>query len=359
MVPNQRARREMEAPMSESTFHHITRSGKLVRMTTWAQARAAARRGGYFWLDFLEPAKEELSALVEPLGLHPLAIEDCTDTNQIPKIDDYRRHTFMLFNAYHYADHALSIHELDVFIGANFIVTVQQRDAHGRPLLIGAEHQAELQRAGVRQGPAFLLHVLLDQIVDRKFVEIEGLEEEIIEAEEAILGNLRRFKPEQLLHLRRDLLAVRKSLFYEREILVKICRKDCPFIGENALYLYRDIYDHLSKFYELTEASRDVVTSLMEMYLSMLNNQMAQAANETNATVRRLTFITTIFMPLSLLAGIGGMSEWTMMTGAANWRIAYPLFLAGMVVIGVANYYLLKLLERRRHQERVGRSPRT
>jgi magnesium transporter len=85
----------------------------------------------------------------------------------------------------------------------------------------------------------------------------------------------------------------------------------------------------------------------MEMYLSMLNNQMAQAANATNATVRRLTFITTIFMPLSLLAGIGGMSEWTMMTGAANWRIAYPLFLLAMVVIGVANYYLLKALEQR------------
>ena len=74
---------------------------------------------------------------------------------------------------------------------------------------------------------------------------------------------------------------------------------------------------------------------------------VAHAANATNATVRRLTFITTIFMPLSLLAGIGGMSEWTMMTGAENWRIAYPLFLVAMVVIGVANYYLLKLLERR------------
>jgi len=334
-------------PTSESRFYHITRSGKLVRTATWAEAREAARKGGYFWLDYLEPTKEELSALIKPLGLHPLAVEDCTDTNQIPKIDDYRKHTFMLFNAYDYADHALSIHELDVFIGANFLISVQQRDARDRPLLINAEHQAELQRASVRQGPAFLLHVLLDEIVDRKFMEIEGLEEEIVEAEEAILGSLRDFKPEVLLHLRRDLLAVRKSLFYEREILVKICRKDCPFIGENALYLYRDIYDHLSKFYELTEASRDVVTSLMEMYLSMLNNQMAEAANQTNATVRRLTFITTIFMPLSLLAGIGGMSEYSMMTGASNWRIAYPLFLAAMVVIGVVNYYLIKLLERR------------
>ncbi len=334
--------------MSESTFHHITRTGKLVRTTTWSAARAAAKKsGGYFWLDFLEPTKEQLSALIEPLGLHPLAVEDCLDASQMPKIDDYRRHFFMLFNSFAYTNHALSLHELDVFIGSNFLITVQQRDARGHPLLVGAEHLAELHRLSIRQGPAFLMHLLLDMVVDRKFVEIEGLEEEIIEAEEAILGNLRLFKPSELLHLRRDLLAMRKSLFYEREILVKISRKDVPYIGENALYLYRDVYDHLSKLYELTESSRDVVTSLMEMYLSMLNNQMAQASNEMNSTVRRLTFITTIFMPLSLLAGIGGMSEWTMMTGAANWRLAYPLFLLGMVVIGVANYYLLKLLERR------------
>jgi magnesium transporter len=85
----------------------------------------------------------------------------------------------------------------------------------------------------------------------------------------------------------------------------------------------------------------------MEMYLSMLNNQMSKAANETNATVRRLTIITTIFLPLTLLAGIGGMSEWSMMTAPGNWRIAYPAFLLAMVVIGVGNYYLLKWLEKR------------
>ena len=149
-----------------------------------------------------------------------------------------------------------------------------------------------------------------------------------------------------LLHLRRDLLTIRKNLFHEREILVKICRKDCPFIGEQAIYVYRDIYDHLAKLFELTESSREIVTSLMEMYLSILNNQMAKAANNTNATVRRLTFITTIFMPLTLLAGIGGMSEWSMMTGPTNWRIAYPAFMLAMLVLGIASYFLLRWIEK-------------
>ena len=186
------------------------------------------------------------------------------------------------------------------------------------------------------------MHVILDHIVDQKFVAIEALEDELDAAEEAMLADPASFNPAEMLRLRRDLLALRKSLFHEREILVKICRKDCPFISEKAIFHYRDIYDHLAKFFELTEAYRDILTSLMELYTSMLNNLMAKTSNETNATVRRLTFITTIFMPLTLLAGIGGMSEWSMMTGPANWRIAYPAFLLAMAVIGVANYYLLR-----------------
>jgi magnesium transporter len=86
----------------------------------------------------------------------------------------------------------------------------------------------------------------------------------------------------------------------------------------------------------------------MDMYLSMLNNQMTKVANQTNHIVRRLTFITTIFMPLTLLAGIGGMSEWSMMTGPANWKISYPAFLLAMVVIGFASYRLLKWIEKKR-----------
>ena len=97
----------------------------------------------------------------------------------------------------------------------------------------------------------------------------------------------------------------------------------------------------------MTESYRDIVTSLMEMYLSMLNNQMTKSSNETNLSVRRLTVITTIFMPLTLLAGIGGMSEWSMMTRPENWRIAYPAFLLAMVVIGFGNYLLIKWVERR------------
>jgi len=333
------------ATTSDSRFYHIPQAGEVVVCPTLEAALAA--EGGFVWLDFCQPSKEELSALIAPFGLHPLSIEDCTDENQVPKIDDFPGNTFIIFNVFTYADNELTIAEVDLFIGQRFVISVSGRDARGRRLLNGIDRIVERDVATVRQGPAFLLHEILDQIVDGKFTAIETLEDELNKAEEAILDDLATFNPAGLLQLRRNLLAVRKSLFQEREILVKMCRRDCSFIPEAAIYHYRDIYDHLAKFFELTETSREIVTSLMEMYLSMLNNQMSRSSNEMNSTVRRLTFIMTIFMPLTLLAGVGGMSEWSMMTGPQHWKTAYPLFLLGMVVIGVISYYLLTLVERR------------
>jgi len=119
-------------------------------------------------------------------------------------------------------------------------------------------------------------------------------------------------------------------------------------IPDKAILYYRDVYDHLVKFFELTESSRDIISSLMEMHALLINNRMTKAANDTNITVRRLTFITTIFMPLTLLAGIGGMSEWSMMTGPENWKISYPLFLIAMAMIGITSYRLLKWIGMRK-----------
>jgi magnesium transporter len=339
--------------MSESRFYHVSPAGKLARLATLDEALALIESDGFLWLDYYQPTKDDLTALVDPLGLHPLSIEDCMDENQIPKIDDFAENAFILFNSFTYADKRLAVDEVDLFIGEKFLVTVSGHSSHERRPLHGIERIVETGMESARQGPAFLLHIVLDYIVDQKYDALEVLEDELDSNEDLMMANPGSFNPGTLLRLRRDLLALRKGLFHEREVLVKICRKDCPFIAENAIFHYRDIYDHLTKFFELTESYRDIVSSLMEIYLSMLNNQMAKTANETNATVRRLTLITTIFMPLTLLASIGGMSEWSMMTGPHNWRIAYPVFLLALAVIGIANYYLLRSLDRKSGPARV------
>jgi magnesium transporter len=186
----------------------------------------------------------------------------------------------------------------------------------------------------------------MDHIVDLKFNAIESVEDELEAAEESVMDNPEKFDPAVLIHLRRYLLTLRKSLFHEREILVKICRLDSPFVGDKAIFHFRDIYDHLAKFLELTENYREIVTSLMELYTSLLNNIMTNASNQTNLSVRRLTMIATIFMPLTLLASIGGMSEWTMMTGNDNWKTAYPLFLMAMALIGLITFLIIRKVEK-------------
>ncbi|HEY3291113.1 MAG TPA: magnesium transporter CorA family protein [Anaerolineae bacterium] len=333
--------------MTTTNIKTIQADGSLASFATLDAARSSMNAPSYLWLDYHEPRREDLMAVMAPLGLHPLSIEDCLDENQIPKIEDYATNSFMIFNALRYAQSELQVDEVNLFVGSNFVLSVSGRETDGLDPLRDIDAIVRQHIDTVRQGPAFLLHVIIDYLVDRKFDAVEAIGDELDITEGALVENVANAKPEQMLNMRRNLLSVRKTLFHEREILLRICRRDCQYIPEGAIYHFRDIYDHLARFFELTESYRDMVTSLTEMYLTLINNQMTRASNDTNLSVRRLTIITTIFMPLTLLAGIGGMSEWSMMTGPENWRFAYPAFLIAMVIIGIANYGLIRWIERK------------
>jgi len=334
--------------VSGACFYQIGADGPAKRVATAAAAIAAADGDGFAWWHYRQATREDFSELVGLFGLHPLAVEDCLDDKQIPKIEDFPGNTFVLFNTFQYAQGALEIGEINLFLGKKFLISVSHLDSQDRSYLDGVLHIVDNGIEEARQGRSHLMHFILDDVVDQKFVAIEALEDEFDDLEGALISDSKNFQPAELIRFQCYHLSLRKSLFHEREILSKICRKDCPLIAEKSIYYYRDIYDHLVRFFEVTESYRDIVTSLMEMYLSMLNNDMARAANETNATVRRLTLITTIFMPLTLLAGIGGMSEWTMITGPRNWRVSYPAFLLAMIIIGLASYWFLNRLDRNR-----------
>lgn len=333
--------------MSESRFYHFSKTGLFYGVGSVGDALEASGEGGFIWLNYYKPEKKDLTALVTTLGIHPLSVEDCLDEQQVPKIEHFPNNSFIIFNSLDYSGKALHIDEINLFIGENFLITVSGNKSDSRRPLRDIERVVTTDVVHAKNGPAFLMHIVIDYLVDQKFQALDALEDELQKAEEEVLDHPSSFSPADLMRLRKYLLNLRKSLFHEREILVKICRMDCPYINEKAMFHYRDIYDHLTKFFEMTETYREIVTSLMELYTSLLNNLMTRMSNDTNISVKRLTLITTVFMPLTLLAGIGGMSEWSMMTGPSNWKTSYPLFLLGMVVIGVINYYFIKRLERK------------
>jgi magnesium transporter len=333
--------------ISESRFFHVAQTGAMTPFAILADALAARASGGYVWLDYVNPSRDDLLVLVDALGLHPLAIEDCLDEDQVPKMEEYPGHSFLLFNHFGFEAQALRIEEVDYFIGPSFLVSVA---AHARtPALHDhLEKRLAVDRPTLGRGPDMLLHLCLDVIVDGALPAILSLEDDLDQAEELTLTRERdAVDPSDLLDLRRNLLAVRKSLFHEREVLMKICRGGSPSISDASLYHFRDVYDHIVKFAEEVEECRDMISTLLEVQLALANNRLALVGNRTNLAVRRLTFITTIFMPLSFFAGVGGMSEWSMMTGPQNWRYSYPAFLAAMGSIGAASYWILKWLDRR------------
>jgi magnesium transporter len=303
--------------------------------------------GGFLWLDYYAPSKDNLALLIEPLGIHYLTLEDCLDDNQIPKIDEYEKYVHILFNTFLYLDKNILINEANLVIGENFLVTVTKAGINNPDFTRGYKTLIEKEIRNAKLGPSYTMHVILDYIVDQKFTAIEAVGDDLANLEDIMTENHNAFDHALLQRMRQSLMTLRKSLFHEREILVKICRNDIDLIPDKVIIQYNDIYDHLTKFFELTEIYREMVTSIIQTNLAMLNNDIAIAANNTNYSVRRLTLITTIFMPLTLIAGIGGMSEWSMMTGPENWKIAYPVFLGIMILIGLVNYFILKRLERK------------
>lgn len=333
--------------MSETNFYHFPSSGKFYGIKSLDEAIATMAEGGFVWFNFYQPTREVLCSMIDKVGIHPLSVEDCFDEEQVPKIEYFMSNTFIIFNSFSYIGNTLFIDEINLFLGKNFLITVSGHNADDRKPLNNITEIIEKGNTNANAGPDFLMHNILDWIVDGKYKAFDDMEEELEKAEESLLDNVENFQPVQLIDMRKNLMKLRKTLYHEREILTKICRLDCPFISEKAIVHYRDVYDHLSKFFELTETYREIETSLMELYTSLLNNLMTKMSNDTNTSVKRLTLITTIFMPLTLLSGIGGMSEFTMMIGKTSWKVAYPLFILAMAVIGVIAFFIIRRLDKR------------
>jgi len=314
--------------------------GDSVRETSdYADVERAHAEGRMFWVELDEREDRANLFLEGALKIHPLAVEDVWNDVGLPKVEDFGDYVQIIIHGLREDDREskdlpLELVELDLLIGKNFLVT----HAHDEKVCAVAPVQNEVMRhAGklLRKGPAWVAHALMDRMVDEYLPLVDRFDEKIQSIEERILGadaadahqtNDPTVIP-QIIRIKRSLQMLRRTTIYQREILLRLARAEFDEIPRELVPFYRDVYDHFARVTELVDSYRELVTSLLEAHLSMQSNRM-------NEVMKRLTIMSTIMLPLSVIAGIYGMNFEHM--PELKWPMGYPFALGLMALVAVS-----------------------
>lgn len=243
---------------------------------------------------------------IEKLGshykLHSLTLEDIVNTSQRPKLEEFQNYIFIVFKMLYFKDDdVLQYEHLSMVVGSDYVLTFQESDGD---VFNDLRERIETSKGRIRsQGADYLMYAILDAIVDNYFTVIESIGDQIEDLEaqifEAQANN--STTPSQIQHLKQEVLKIRRSIFPLREVINKLEKLDNTIINERTLSYIRDLYDHIIQVNESIDLYREMVWSLMDMYMTIISNKM-------NEVMKVLTIIATIFIPLTFIAGIYGMN---------------------------------------------------
>lgn len=270
-----------------------------------------------------------LEKLGEDFKLHPLVLEDMLNTEQRPKIEDYGDYIYIVIkNLYNTGDNAaIETEHQSIILGSDFVISVGEKENNF------FDNIKERLRSGGRMrklGADYLAYSLLDTIVDYYFDVLETLGERIEEAEEQLVE---KPQPEVLRiinGLKREILFIHRSIWPLREVAGLLERGDSRLVRESTRVYTRDLYDHIIQSLDTTEIYRDILSGMLDIYLSSLSNKM-------NEIMKVLTIISTLFIPLTFLAGLYGMNFRFM--PELEWHWGYPAVL--LVMVGTAVLMLI------------------
>ncbi len=258
--------------------------------------------GEALWIDLCAQDAASMHELQERFGFHPLAIEDCLHLDQRPKLEEYGDAIFVVTHAFTCPGGnpaELDLTEVHCFLGERFLVTV-----HDRPLvaLETVWQRAKADARLARGGTDFLLHQVLDEMVDAHFPLIDLVGEAVDVLEEDVLSRPSPAQLQRIFDLKRSLASMRRVLGPERDVFALLSRRGGGAqISERTALYFRDVYDHLVRIHESIDAARDLLGSVKDAYLSM-------TANRTNEIMKRLGILSAIFMPLAFVTGFFGQN---------------------------------------------------
>jgi len=275
------------------------------------------------WIDLYDTSEAELAYIGKLFDFHPLALEDCLQESPRAKIDRYDDYHFFVFHALRYFEEAeeedeISSIELDVFLGANYIVTI-----HPVALLaVGKAARISLTDSKyMNRGPDYLVYKILDNIVDDSFPIIDRLGERIDDLEENIFVSKGQQITEEISTLRRTIILLRKVLIPQRQIFQNIRGRYAFFVKDDNVPYYLDLADNLNSILDTVNTYRDLVNSSMDTYYTVLSGR-------TSEIITILTIISILMMPLTVITGFFGMN--VEFPGRAH-PLMWLLILLGMV----------------------------
>lgn len=311
---------------------YVYRDGKRVReVELVAPASLDLAAGEFAWIGLFEPGEDELRILQDRFGLHPLAVEDALTAHQMPKVDVYGDQLFVVARTAHLEDEQIGYGETEIFVGVHHIITVRHGSARAHHEL---RHQLEAAPVHLKHGADYILHAVLDFIVDGYFPIVEAIEDEVLAMERRALDSfLSRGEVTRIFNLRRELMRFRRVLGPMEEVASRLEHHDMPCVDPEVRPYFRDVQDHVRRVASLVDSLRDVLSSVFEA--SNLLEQQRQGA-----ITRRLAAWAAILAVPTAIAGVYGMNFDVM--PELRWRFGYPLVIAAIVLICVVLYTRFK-----------------
>lgn len=278
------------------------------------------------WLDVKGLADAgAIEAVGRKFNIHGLAVEDILNSTQRPKLEDFGDYVLIVLRSLRYIDgeDRSEAEQVSIIMGKNFVITFRDSD---RPMFDSVVQRLKVNKSRLREGGSdYLTYSCLDVIVDNYFIVLEKIGDQIEDIEDALVYRPTTTTLGSIHQLKTDLIFIRKSLWPLREMVSRMLVGDTPFINESLRPYLRDLFDHAIHAIDTVEAFRDITSGMIDIYLSSVNNRLSE-------TMRFLTIISTIFIPLTFLCGWYGMNFENM--PELKWGYGYPMVI--IIAITVA-----------------------
>ncbi len=258
-------------------------------------------------------------------GVHPLLLEDILHTAQRPKLEDFYNYLYIVLKLLrrNEANDEIDVEQMSLVLGDNFVITFQETS--GDIFEVVRDRVRNNKGRTRKMGADYLAYSLIDTIVDNYFISLEQLGEDIEDLEEELVMDPTKGTLQKIHAAKRDMLTIRRSVWPLREVISGLQRGESTLFKKGTLVYLRDVYDHTIQVIDTVEAFRDMVSGMMDIYLSGISNKL-------NEVMKVLTIISTIFMPLTFVTGVYGMNFAFMPPKDQSWGFYASLSVMAAVV---------------------------